>query len=199
MPSIDWQTLGTGDVLGHLRSDLKRTSSSAWVIGPWIDGFFAEILVTSLPAKAVLRVVTRPSSGANSSFAEHALAARAYFRERSNTVVRLLTSLHAKLVVIDEHVVYCGSTNWYRYSLQESCEIVFRGPVASVSGLLDQIQVIWDQASDDEQPIDEISKWRETAEGYMKEVIDPVAEAKLKEVPGSFVIRRPARRRGKLT
>jgi hypothetical protein len=38
-------------------------------------------------------------------------------------------------------------------------------------------------------------KTRAIATGYTKEVIDPIAAAKLEEVPGSFVIGRPPRRR----
>jgi len=193
MPSSAWQTLGTGNVLGHLRADLKRASSSVCVVGPWIDAFFAQILVTSLPAATDLRVVTRPPSGANSSFGEHAIAARTCLEERPNTVVKLLANLHAKLVIVDEQIVYCGSANWYRYSLEESREIVLRGPVASAVGLLDEVQVIWDQATD-EPLIEQPTKTRDTAEGYTKEVIDPVAAAKLKEVPGSFVIGQRPRR-----
>ena len=118
------------------------------MIGPWIDAFFAQILVEALPTKAALRVVTRPPSGGNSNFDEHAIAACIFLRDRPNTLVKLLTNLHAKLLVVDERIVYCGSANWYRYSLEESCEIVLRGPVASVTGLLDEIQVIWDLASE---------------------------------------------------
>ncbi|WP_426746280.1 phospholipase D-like domain-containing protein [Myxococcus faecalis] len=194
MPLSSWQALGTGDVLGHLRADLKKASSSVWVIGPWIDEFFAQVLVTALPASTALYVVTRPPSGANSSFGEHALSARASLEARPNTVVKLLVNLHAKVIVVDEQIGYCGSANWYRYSLEESREIVLRGPVASTSGLLDEVQVIWEQA-EDAQPVQRSLTTRSAANGYTKEVIDPVAEAKLKEVPGSFVLNRKPRRR----
>jgi hypothetical protein len=194
MPSSAWRTLGTDSVLGYLRADLKRASSSAWVLGPWIDAFFAQLLASSLPPAIKLRVVTRPPSGANSSFVEHAIAARACLTERPNTIVKLLDNLHAKLVVVDEEIVYCGSANWYRYSLEASREIVLRGPVASAFGLLDEVQVIWDLAAD-APLIEHSSKTRATAAGYSQEVIDPVAAAKLKEVPGSFIIGRPPRRR----
>jgi PLD-like domain len=194
MQSSTWRTLGTGNIVGYLRADLKRASSSAWVLGPWIDAFFAQLLASSLPPATKLRVVMRPPSDTNSSFVEHANAARACFTERPNTVVKLLTNLHAKLVVIDEEIVYCGSANWYRYSLEESREIVLRGPVASASGLLDEVQVIWDQAAD-APLIKRPTKTEATAEGYTREVIDPIAAAKLREVPGSFVISRPPRRR----
>jgi hypothetical protein len=192
MPSNGWLTLGASDVLGHLRADLRRATSSAWVIGPWIDAFFAQILVEALPTKAALRVVTRPQSDGNSNFNEHAIAACICLKERPNTVVRLLANLHAKLLVVDERIVYCGSADWYRYSLQESCEIVLRGPGASVTGLLDQIQVIWDQASEDE-PVHKRPGNQAIAARYLTEVTDPVAEVKLREVPGSFIVRRPLR------
>ncbi len=103
--------------------------------------------------------------------------------------MKLLSNLHAKVVMIDDKIVYCGSANWYRYSLQESREIVFRGPVAQVSGLLDQMQIIRDQAEEAEQPIATTKKEKAATEGYMSEVIGPVAQAKLKEVPGSFVLK----------
>jgi phospholipase D-like protein len=194
MPSNGWRALGTAKVLGYLRADLKSASSGIWVIGPWIDAFFAQMLVDLPPATAELRVVTRPLSGADSSFREHAIAARSCFDDRPNTRVKLLSNLHAKLVIVDERIVYCGSANWYRYSLQESREIVLRGLVEGASGLLDEVQVLWDEAKPD--PLAERSTRPETtANGYTEEVMDPVAEAKLKEVPGSFVLRRFPRRR----
>jgi len=163
-------------------------------VGPWIDAFFAEFLVSVLPAVTELRVVTRPLNGANSGFVDHAIAARACLEQRPKTVVKFLANLHAKVVVVEEQIAYCGSANWYRYSLEQSREIVLRGPMANVTGLLDEIQVIWDQATDEPRS-ERLVKAETTAEGYTKEVIDPVAAAKLKEVPGSFVISRPSRRR----
>jgi phosphatidylserine/phosphatidylglycerophosphate/cardiolipin synthase-like enzyme len=190
MPSNGWRALGTANVLGFLRADLKRASFGVWVIGPWIDAFLAQMLVDSLPAKVELRVVTRPTSGADSNFREHAIAARVCFEDRPNTEVKLLANLHAKLVIIDEHILYCGSANWYRYSLEESREIVLRGLVDDVSEILDEAQVIWDEAKS-ESPTECRKRTETTAHGYMVEVMDPVAEAKLKEVPGSFILRGP--------
>jgi hypothetical protein len=152
------------------------------------------VVVASLPASAELRVVTRPPSGANSSFGEHAVAARTCLEARPKTAVRILANLHAKVVLVDDQIAYCGSANWYRYSLEESREIVLRGPVAGASGFLDEIQVIWDQATEEPLALRPI-KASAVAEGYTREVVDTVAAAKLKEVPGSFVIGRPVRRR----
>ncbi|MBF0527829.1 MAG: hypothetical protein HQK55_00890 [Deltaproteobacteria bacterium] len=194
MPLSTWQALGTGDVLGFLRADLKQARYRVWIIGPWIDAFFAEFVVGTLPSGVELRVVTRPEGGANSGFAEHALAARAHFESRPITLVKLLPRLHAKVVVVDEETAYCGSANWYRYSLEESREIVFRGPTESVSGLLDEIQVIWDQATN--EPMQEKSiNTTAISQGYEEEVIDPVVAAKLTEVPGAFLIKRRPRSR----
>ena len=194
MSSNAWQTLGKGSVLGHLRADLKRASVEVWVVGPWIDAFFARILAGSLPAAPELRVITRPLRGASVDFRAHASAARLYFEERPKTVVKLLGALHAKVIVIDETVVYCGSANWYRYSLEESCELVLRGPATGVDGLLDALQTLWEQATHEplpEAPVEMSS----TSAGYTKEIIDPIAAAKLEEVPGSFVIQQRNRRR----
>jgi len=196
MPSNDWRTLGTANILGFVRADLKRASSCVWVIGPWIDAYFAQVVVDSLSVKTELRVVTRPPNGAGPSFREHAIAARACFQERPNTTVRLLANLHAKLVIIDRHYVYCGSANWYRYSLEESREIVFRGPVEGIHALLDEVQVIWDEA-ELEPSMEQPKRTERTAHGYMQEVVDSAAEAKLKEVPGSFILRRPPHARTK--
>jgi hypothetical protein len=192
MASNSWRAVGTANVLGFLRSDLKHTTTCAWIIGPWIDAFFAQIVVDLLPAHVELRIVTRPVSSLDPGFREHAMAASICFGRRPSTTVKLLSNLHAKLMVIDQRIVYCGSANWYRYSLLEGREIVLRGPVEPISGLLDEIQVLWDEAIT-EVPAEQ-SKQAETIDnGYMAEVIDPVAQAKLNEVPGSFVIRRHSR------
>jgi hypothetical protein len=80
--------------------------------------------------------------------------------------------------------------------LEESRELVLRGPAVSAMGLMDEVQVIWDEATQEGFPqTPEKSRARATAKGYMKEVVDPIAEAKLREVPGSFVLRRPGTRR----
>lgn len=182
--------LGTADVLGHLRADLRAARSIAWIVGPWIDGFFAQIVLDVAPNGVDLRVVTRPAAGASRSFSNHALAARSLFSSRRTTSVRLLENLHAKLIVVDDKTVYCGSANWYRYSLQEGRELVLRGPVEDALGLQDELHTIWEAASEDATvPLPVAGQ--EVANGYRAEVVDPIAEAKLKEVPGSFIVRRP--------
>jgi hypothetical protein len=58
-------------------------------------------------------------------------------------------------------------------------------------GLLDEVQVILDRA-EDAPLVERSSKITATAEGYSQEVIDPIAAAKLRELPGSFRDQSPA-------
>ncbi len=71
---------------------------------------------------------------------------------------------------------------------------MLRGPLADVPGVLDELQVIWEQAS-----IEAIAPVRPdpiaVQEGYQEEVLDPIAAAKLKAVPGSFVLSVPPKKR----
>lgn len=196
MPSNTWRTLGKGKILGYLRADLRQASSSVYIVGPWIDAFFAELVCDLLPVAINLRIVTRSPEGANAEFAEHATAACVRFETRPNTIVRLLPGLHAKVLTVDEEFFYCGSANWYRYSLEQSREIVLRGPLSAVDGLLDELELIWEQAS--AESLERQTKPRQelAASGYTKEVIDPTAAAKLKEVPGSFILNSKRPRKG---
>ncbi|MCF8169364.1 MAG: hypothetical protein K9K38_16375 [Rhodoferax sp.] len=195
MQSSSWQTLGKGSILGHLTADVRKASAKVCIVGPWIDKFFADAVVAVLSKNIVLRVVTRPGSGATSSFLPQALASRAIFGSRVNTEIRLLDNLHAKLILIDDRLVYCGSANWYRYSLEESVEVVMRGPANEASGVLDQMQLIWEQSSVEDAKTSKTVNPLASSDGYREEVIDAIAAAKLREVPGSFVIRQSSRRR----
>lgn len=106
------------------------------------------------------------------------------------------------MIVIDESIAYCGSANWYRYSLEQSRELVLKGPVGQAGGLLDQVQVLWDsgeladlsEATAPAPPAPRKMPTRSLAGGYTREVLDPIAAAKLREVPGSFVLKGPSGR-----
>lgn len=198
MPSTSWLALGTGEVLGHLRADFKGAKSLVQIIGPWIDAFFADVVISTVPSEVGLHVLTRPASGGIGGFEDHASAARAAFERRPRSTVRLLDALHAKAIIIDESITYCGSANWYRYSLEQSRELVLKGAAEQVRGLLDQVQVLWDagdavdvfeEATAPQQPSPRKVPMRDLARGYSREVLDPIAAAKLREVPGSFVLK----------
>lgn len=192
MPSINWRALGAGNLLGNLRSDLQKASKEVSIVGPWIDAFFAEVVIGATNSTLPIRILTRPLSSMSASFLEHATAARQRFKDRGNTEIRTLLHLHAKVILIDETIAYCGSANWYRYSLEESAEIVLRGDCQEVPTLLDELTSLWDQASSDDHIPTVVSSQPSvnTSEGYQDEVIDPIAAAKMAEVPKSFVLRR---------
>ncbi len=191
MPSTDWRALGPGNLLGHLRSDLKKAVREVLIVGPWIDAFFADLVIGASSTATALRILTRPLDAMSSGFLEHAQAARRRFTDRGNAEIRTLHHLHAKVILIDGVIAFCGSANWYRYSLEEAAEIVLRGDGQEVPSLLDELASLWDQATpenlEDSAPPAMLSK--ATPEGYQEEVVDPIAAAKMAEVPGAFVLR----------
>jgi phosphatidylserine/phosphatidylglycerophosphate/cardiolipin synthase-like enzyme len=192
MPSTDWRALGPGNLLGHLRSDLKRAAREVVIVGPWIDSFFADLVISACPASAAFRVLTRPLDAMSRGFLEHAKAARQRFTDRGKTEIRTLHHLHAKVILIDGAITFCGSANWYRYSLEEAAEIVLRGDGQEVPTLLDELASLWDQATAEKIQVlpPPTLPSTVTSGGYKEEVVDPIAAAKMAEVPGAFVLRR---------
>jgi len=124
-------------------------------------------------------------------FLEHAQAARQRFADRGNAEIRTLHHLHAKVILIDGIIAFCGSANWYRYSLEEAAEIVLRGDGQEVPTLLDELASFWDQAIAENLEVPPSPSPLSTArpEGYQDELVDPIAAAKMAEVPGAFVLR----------
>ncbi len=198
MPSNDWRALGPGNLLGHLRSDLKKAVREVLIVGPWIDAFFADLVIGASPTTVAFRILTRPLGAMSPGFLEHAQAAQQLFTDRGNAEIRTLHHLHAKVILIDGIIAFCGSANWYRYSLEEAAEIVLRGDGQEVPTLLDELASLWDQATAENLEVLPPPAMLSTAtpEGYQQEVVDPIAAAKMAEVPGAFVLRhKPPRRR----
>jgi hypothetical protein len=180
-----WRALGSSNILEFLRTDLKRATHKVLLVGPWIDHFFAELVVRTCQGPLALRVMSRPLDALNSAFLPHAWAARLCFATRGNIEFRRLPTVHAKAILIDDSIAYCGSANWYRYSLEEGREIVLRVLVQAVPSLLDELSSLWDEAQPEDsrgQPVTP-SEPMATSEGYREELLDPVAAAKLAEVP----------------
>jgi len=190
MPSTNWRALGTGSVLGYLRGDLKKAKKEVFIIGPWIDEFFADQLVLACPKKLNLKILTRPLEMMSQDFLNHARAAREIFKAYGSAEVRNSPVIHAKTIVIDESIFYCGSANWYRYSLEEGQELVLRGSIDNVPALLDEIRSIWDQGKSEslEKITNKGVSVTSQKNGYQEELLDPIAAKKLKTVPGSFVL-----------
>jgi phosphatidylserine/phosphatidylglycerophosphate/cardiolipin synthase-like enzyme len=60
--------------------------------------------------------------------------------------MRSISSLHAKTIIIDDHILYYGNTNWYRYSLEKSLEITMRGDLSDFNGVMKLINEYWNEA-----------------------------------------------------
>lgn len=191
MPSRSWKALGGPLVLGHLRPDL-RAAKSVLLIGPWIDEYVAQEILDAAPKSAQFRVLSRPYDAMEPGFTPHARAAHQAFIGVGNAEVRVLRTLHAKLIIVDDDITYSGSANWYRYSLEQSQEIVLRGPTSEAAGMLDLAEQLWQSGTCMGAPATPKPRAREPAPvgaGYNVELVDPIAAAVLKDVPGSFVIK----------
>jgi len=174
-----------------LRADVSVARNNLQIIGPWIDHYFADIVTKACPKKIKIRVLTRPLPGMSPDFINQACAAAHCFNSHGGVEFAILESLHAKVIVVDEMVAYCGSANWYRYSLESSSEIVLYGPVASMPTILDEVASLWSLA----QPVNvsvfgKAAAAGKTITGRAKEVLDPIAAAKMAQVPGSFILKR---------
>ncbi|MGK3964047.1 phospholipase D-like domain-containing protein [Sorangium sp. So ce118] len=174
---------------------MRKATREVMVVGPFIDNYFAESAVASCPSGVRLRVVMRSPSSVAPGFEDHAEAALARFRGRPTTEVRTLDRLHAKLVLVDETIVFCGSANWYRYSLDEGLEVVLRGPVSDAPTLLDEVASLWDQAevwqgerSPSRARVETPAARSPVSDGFRAEVLDPIAAEKLASVRGAFVL-----------
>lgn len=190
MPSSDWRALGRGRVLAPLRTDL-RSARAVQIVGPWIDHYFAEVVVDAATSLSRIEVLTRPIESMDPGFSKQACAAIQHFAETGKLKVATLAGLHAKVIVLDQLVVYCGSMNWYRYSLDRSDELVLRGRVVGVPAVLDELASLWGRATEVDPSVFGVEKpTKSTRGGYNEEVLDPIARAKLAEVPGAFVLGR---------
>lgn len=188
MQSVKWKVLGKDNLAGVLRSDLKKAEKEVQILGPWIDDYFASIIIIeSCPKNVSLRIVSRPFNTMDDNFVKYATSAYNLFSKSYKTDFRFHSTIHAKVIVIDNTIAYCGSTNWYRYSIEKSEEIVLRGPVEAIPDIIDEVASIWDQSTT-EQYRSEETDLSQNVIGYTQEIIDPIASKKLKEVKGAFVL-----------
>lgn len=201
MPSSAWKALGGPTVLGHLRADLAR-AQAVLIVGPWVDEHVAAEILAASGTSTRFRVLTRPYDATDPGFVPHARAAHSAFLESGRAEIRTLRTLHAKALVLDDEISYCGSANWYRYSLETSKEIVLRGPVSDVPALLDlaegywqagvPVQAVGDDGEEASTPLEETGS--PASPGYRAEVVDPLAAKVLREVKGAFVLGRDKRK-----
>ena len=183
--------IGPGKILAYLREDLSKASESLVIVGPWLDDYFAEQIVLVAPRDLNARAIVRDehqmepevwyrTSAALSIFAGHWNDFKAKTQER----------LHAKFLCIDDKIVYIGSANWYRYSLEKSLEVVLRGPKKEIIGFDEELERLWRNAIDLKILHKDSESNKSIAKGIDYEIIDPIALKVLKENPKAFVLRK---------
>jgi hypothetical protein len=191
MSSENFNCVGPGEALAYIRSDLRRARSSVLIIGPWLDDYFAEQLVRVSGKTLSARVLVRSQPQVDPMAWDRTMAALGIFAGYwAACECRSLDYLHAKCLQIDDQIVYVGSANWYRYSLETSLEILLRGDLNSIKGHCAELESLWDQG----EPVATLKKARvvksRQAAGITHEVPDRLAAQVLKDVPGSFVLGR---------
>jgi len=190
----NWKVLGKDNLTGVLRSDFKKAKDEIIILGPWIDEYFASLVVESCPQNIIIRIVSRPFDTMEKHFVKYANSAYNLFSKLSKTDFRFHSTLHAKVIIIDNSIVYCGSANWYKYSMEKSEEIVLRGSISSIPNIMDEVASIWEQSDTKMISITAYEKTNKTEEvngnGFDQEILDPIAAKKLKEVKNAFIIKK---------
>lgn len=194
MPSANFESVGPGKILAFLRGDFRAAKKSVMIVGPWIDDFFAAEVTRVARRGLAARVLIRPEIQTDPAVWARMSAAVTRFRDHwSMCTVRTLETLHAKCVLIDDSTAYCGSANWYRFSLERGCEVTLRGPVEAANGLAAQLEELWEQA----EALKSEAGGRPPVEppvGIRDEVVDPVAASVLAADPKAFVLGKKRRR-----
>jgi phosphatidylserine/phosphatidylglycerophosphate/cardiolipin synthase-like enzyme len=193
MSSESFTSVGPGKGLAYIRGDLRTATQSFFLIGPWLDDYVAQqmLLVASRTLRA--RVLVRSERQVEPEVWERIVASLSAFAGHWATFeARTLDRLHAKCLLIDERIAYVGSANWYRYSLEDSLEIVLRGPMTAVAGLQQDCETLWEQAH--ALAVPSLPKAvRVPATGITHEVLDPLAAQVLKDNPKAFILRKKKR------
>jgi phosphatidylserine/phosphatidylglycerophosphate/cardiolipin synthase-like enzyme len=154
-----------------------------------LDDYVAEQMLLVAPRNLTARVLVRSERQVEAEVWERIVAALSAFAGHwSAFEARTLDRLHAKCLLIDERIAYVGSANWYRYSLEESLEIVLCGPVAAVAGLQQECEALWQQAHPFEMPTHMPTTTARPATGITHEVLDPLAAQVLKKNPKAFIL-----------
>jgi hypothetical protein len=195
MSSESFICVGPGKALTYVRGDRRAARKSLFLIGPWLDDYVAEQMVLVAPRSLNARVIVRPERQVEPEVWERIVAALSTFADHwAQFEARTLERLHAKCLLIDESIAYVGSANWYRYSLEESLEIVLRGFVAGVAGLERDCEGLWEQAHPFQIPRHPRTTTPTLATGITHEVLDPLAARVLKDDPKAFIVVKKKRR-----
>ena len=184
-----FKAIGAGRLIPYLRADLRRARESILVIGPWIDGYFIDILLKMIKKTMSLRFLVR----LNDSDGEVESSATLASLEAVQSVVsgfqaRYLPTLHAKVIVVDNNVVYLGSTNWYEHSLLRAEEVTLRGTLSQIEGLETLLDDYWESSSPVPDKMMKAVPMGRIPE-LTEEILDPYARAALRKNPKAFIKR----------
>lgn len=182
--SEKFKVIGPGKVLPYLRGDLQKAHESLFVIGPWIDGYFIKEVNGAIKEDIVVRFLVRL---ANSESRLTNLNDLEYLsNQMMNFEARSLQTLHAKVIIIDDNVVYVGSTNWYKYSLEHTPEVTLRGHVSDISNFQRIIEGYWNKA----EPVN-LEQVKDGTNNNLSEIdyeiLDPLARKALEANPKAFI------------
>jgi hypothetical protein len=188
MPSIRFVSVGKARFLASLRNDLRVARNSLTIVCPWIDEYFADQVSGAASNDITVNVLLRPEKTVDGAMWPHmVMAVRRLQRHFALLKVRTLERLHAKVVVIDNRVAYVGSTNFYRFSLEQSWEIALRGPLAEMGDLGAEIKELFDKGKDISITTTD-GKGLESSGGMAAEVKDPIVAEILRQNPKAWII-----------
>lgn len=182
--SNNFKVIGKGKVLRYLRGHISHAKKTIMIVGPWIDGYFVQEIIDSLPNKTIeVKFIVR-IDGLEEIDDKTLSALNLAQKNIDNYEAKTLPQLHSKVILIDNETFYLGSTNWYWYSLNKSLELTIIGQTSTIPGLTHELQEYWNNGT----PISnkEISKHEDVKP--IKEDIDEYARKVLESDPKSFII-----------
>ncbi|VVB72100.1 PLD-like domain protein [uncultured archaeon] len=178
-----YTALGSDRIMGNIRSDLQKATQSIMIIGPWIDDYFAHEIISSAARDLDANVLVRNPNEVDEFPRERTRFALSVFKEHwPNLKARTLEKLHAKMILIDNNLLYIGSANWYRFSLENAREIVIRGPIESTNGIQVEIKKLWRDGKPYEFQI--MATSGQEISGISFEILDPLAKKVIESIPG---------------
>ncbi|MFA0847817.1 MAG: phospholipase D-like domain-containing protein, partial [Methanobacterium formicicum] len=133
--SNNFKVIGKGKVLRYLRGHISNAKKSILIVGPWIDGYFVQEIIDSLPNKKIeVKFIVR-IDGLEEIDDKTLSALNLAKKNIEKYEAKTLPMLHSKVILIDNETFYLGSTNWYWYSLNESLELTIIGQTSTIPGL----------------------------------------------------------------
>lgn len=156
------------------------------MVGPWIDSFFVQEVLDSINKDLKLKFIVRIWDDEVDGRTFYALNMA---KEKiEDFEARSLPKLHTKAIIIDEKIAYFGSTNWYKYSLEEAVEITVRLKIGELDDFNSLINKYWEDSNSisfQDNSFDETD-----SEPIKEEILDPIAAEVLKNDPKAFFLRK---------